>query len=262
MRSATLSVGIACALIISQTNNVLCFSPSPSRVMSKKGSHNKINPIQRTSSELFVLEGCFDAMAGSLLIAGSELVDASRATMDDNAMMMTPGYAVLDSDPAVSIALGIMFVTLLTLISIGPAEIEELKTGDVEQEDMVAAQATKMDRISPRDLAPEEVANPSTDNLGPAENLPSDVPQKHDIPLEVGAILKAFQDGDDNLFQRALELLVGRIQSTTAELNETKRLLRLVQEEKQVLDDKYDLRIYQLAKAEEKLKQLRSVDRQ
>ena len=197
-------------------------------------------------------------MAGSFLISGSALPFAAIFAMDDT-IMMTPEYAALDSDPYVSLALAVMFVSILTLISLGPSVLggEESTVKKTEKEDLVVAQAAKVERIPTREMGPAEVAKPN--NQGRVESSSSNVSQQnHGLPLEIGALLKAYKDGDDHLFQRALALLVETIRLTTSELNETKRLLLLAQEEKRSLEDKYDLRVYQLIKAEEKLKELRS----
>lgn len=260
MKLSTLSVF---ALIISHINNALSFAPSASLVTRRSCGHQHITiqPTERRRSHLSLFEECFGAMTGSFVVAGSELLDSALFAMNDS--IMTPEYVALDSDPAVSIALAIMFVTLLTFISIDPEEGAQQKTNEsIEKEELVVAQANQIESMPARDIVPEkQVATP--ENLGHVEKTSDEyLHRRLGIPLEVGALLKAYKDGDDNLFQRALLLLVETIRLKTSELEETKRLLRVAEEEKQSLEDKYDLRVYQLSIAEEKLKKMRSMDRQ
>ena len=210
-----------------------------------------------------MLDDCVGAVTGSFLVAGSELIDATAAVMDGSPMMTTE-YAALDSDPAISLALGIMFVTLLTFISLA-GEPEEAKAGLLEDEKLVtAAQTNKVDSsISKMEMAGKQdsvTKHKAPDAVKASETKSNSSQQQlsRDIPLEVGALLKAYKEADDDLFLRALSILVGTIKSTTAELNETKRLFRAAKEEKRNMEDQYELRKYQLEKAEAKLKQMRS----
>lgn len=227
--------------------------------MGKMGPQNKqhYHPAitsQKQRSQLSMLDESFGAATASFLVAGSEFFGATVAAMDDSAMM-TGEYAGLDSDPSVALAFGFMFVTLLTLISLAP-EADDLKAELLEEDKFVTAQADKVDSIAKMEMAGKDsLAKRKSSDTASTSNTSL---QSRDLPQEVGALLKAYKDADDDLFLRALPLLVGRIQSTTAELNKTQRLLRAAKEEIRTMEDQCDLRKYQLDKAEEKLKDMRA----
>ncbi|CAJ1954762.1 unnamed protein product [Cylindrotheca closterium] len=263
MRQTTASTVINFTLLALQlVSPALSFSTAPRVVIGTIGPQKEVRAITspKRRSQLCMLDECFGAVTGSFLMAGSEMLDATAAAMDGTEMM-TPEYAALDSDPAISLALGVMFVTFLISISLG-AEQEETKAGLLEDEKAVtAAPANKFENISKIEMASKDsVTNQKAPIAVSASKSTSNSSQQmdRDIPLEVGAILKAYKEADDDLFLRALSLLVGRIKSTNSELNETKRLFRAVKEEKRKMEDQYELRKYQLEKAEEKLKQMRS----